>query len=124
MGTGGTDILGSWEKMDDKRRFEELLDYIHENCSTVMTPKDLKLEPNVCIALFQKYLNTTPTEYIRQYRIEKGCQLLIQTNKAIAEISQECGMTCSYFSRRIREETCLTPLAYRRTHYRNQAEKE
>lgn len=110
--------------MDDKRRFEELLDCIHENCSTVMTPKDSKLEPNVCIALFQKYLNTTPTEYIRQYRIEKGCQLLVQTNKSIAEISQECGMNCSYFSRRIREETGLTPLAYRRTHYRNQAEKE
>ena len=36
------DIFGSCEEMDDKRRFEELLDYIHENCSTVMTPLEYR----------------------------------------------------------------------------------
>ena len=82
------------------------------------------IQPNVCCTLFQKYLNTTPMEHIRQYRIEKGYQLLIRTNKCIVEISRECGMNCSYFSRRIREETGLTPLECRRDYYRKQAEKE
>jgi AraC-like DNA-binding protein len=118
------DILGSCEEMADKCCLDELLDYINENCSAIMMLKDLKMEPNACSALFQKYLNTTPTEYIRQYRIEKGCQLLIQTNKSVAEISRECGMSFSYFSRRIREETGLTPLEYRRVYYRNKADKE
>lgn len=45
---------------------------------------------------------------------------LIQT----FDLKLVCGMNCSYFSRRIREETGLTPLAYRRTHYRNKADKE
>ena len=62
----------------------------------------------------------TPTEYIRQYRLEKACQLLTQTNKSVAEISKECGMNYSYLSKRIRETTGLTPLEYRRNYHRNQ----
>lgn len=70
------------------------------------------------------YLQVSSTRYIKEYRREKACQMLTQTRKSVAEISAECGMNNSYFGKKFREETGLTPLGYRRVYYRNKADKE
>ena len=114
---------------DEKKQvFQKLVHEVQDNLESIPSVRSLAVRTGVserlCDMLFQEYLQTSSTRYIKEYRLEKACQLLVQTNKSVAEISRECGMTCSYFSRRIREETGFTPLAYRRTYYRNQAEKE
>ncbi len=115
-------------QMIDTKCFEKVLTCIHENVGDISTVKMLLnkmgISENICKMLFWQNLKTSPMDYIRQYRLEKGCQLLTRTNKSVAEISKECGMNYSYFSRRIREETGMTPLEYRRAYYRSQTEQK
>ena len=82
------------------------------------------MSESLCDMLFQEYLQTSSTRYIKEYRWEKACRMLTQTRKSVAEISVLCGMNNSYFSKKFREETGLTPLEYRRVYYRNKADKE
>ena len=114
-------------QMIDTKCFEKVLTCIHENLGEIsavkMLSNEMGINENVCKMLFLQNLHTSPIEYIRKCRLEKGCQLLIQTNKSVAEISKECGMNYSYFSRRVREETGMTPLEYRRAYYRSQTEQ-
>ena len=109
---------------EEQRRVKELLDHIHKNCGRISAIKDLADNEDECKRLFRKYLNTTPMEYLRQYRMKLACQLLTQTKNSITEISAECGMNNSYLCKRIREETGMTPLEYRRAYYRNQTEQK
>lgn len=108
---------------EEQRRVKELLEHIHKNCGRVSAMRDLADNEDECKRLFRKYLNTTPMEYLRQYRMKLACQLLTQTKKSITEISTECGLNNSYFCKRIREETGMTPLEYRRAYYRNQTKQ-
>ena len=107
--------------------FADLKMLLEQNCSrnlpTKYVAQEIGISENNCVWLFRKYMNMTPTEYLRQYRIELACQLLTLTHKSIEEISRECGLNFSYLSRRIREETGMTPLEYRWTYYRKHAEK-
>lgn len=49
---------------------------------------------------FKKYLSKTPKQFIREIRLEKACQLLIETSLPIAEIAFQCGYPDhSYFSK-------------------------
>lgn len=49
---------------------------------------------------FKKYLSKTPKQFIREFRLEKARQLLVETRLPIAEIAYECGFSDhSYFSR-------------------------
>lgn len=55
------------------------------------------------------------THYIRERRIQKVKSLLLHTNKTIGEIEVACGYdTQGYLSRMFRQETGMTPSAYRR----------
>ena len=109
---------------EEQRRVKELLEHIHKNCGRVSAMRDLADNEDECKRLFRKYLNTTPMKYLRQYRMKLACQLLTQTKKSITEISTECGLNNSYFCKRIREETGMTPLEYRRAYYRNQTKQK
>lgn len=49
---------------------------------------------------FQKYLAKTPKQFIREFRLEKSRQLLIETSLPIAEIAYQCGFSDhSYFTK-------------------------
>ena len=113
---------------EKKQAFQKLVHEVQDNLESIPSVRVLAVRTGVserlCDMLFQEYLQVSSTRYIKEYRLEKACQMLTQTRKSVAEISAECGMNNSYFSKKFREETGLTPLAYRRTHYRNQAEKE
>ena len=40
-----------------------------------------------CYRIFQEYLYMTPVEYIRNYRLQMACQMLIKSNDRLTEIS-------------------------------------
>ncbi|GHF01353.1 helix-turn-helix domain-containing protein [Thalassotalea profundi] len=49
---------------------------------------------------FKKYLNKTPKQFIREVRLEKARQLLVETSLPIADIAFQCGyQDHSYFSK-------------------------
>lgn len=68
-----------------------------------------------CYRIFQSCLHTTPTEYLRNIRLQSACRLLLETDTPVTEIAQLCGLgSSSYFGRLLRQKTGLSPSGYRR----------
>ena len=93
--------------------------YIHEHYfEKIMIPELSKiafLSERECYRVFKKYLHMTPAEYIKSYRIQSACQMLVETKMTITEIGHLCGLgNTSYFGQTFREITGVTPLEYRR----------
>lgn len=58
--------------------------------------------------------NQTPSQFIRNYRLQKGKELLSSSDNTIAEIAYEVGFTDpNYFSRTFTKEFTQTPTEYR-----------
>ena len=70
---------------------------------------------------FRKYLGSTPGEYVREIKIDHAKKLLAETDLRMWEVAQSCKMTQEHFTTFFREETGMTPSAYRRTRKRNAA---
>ena len=63
-----------------------------------------------CTKLFQKYVNTTPIDYVRRYRIAKSIELLQSTDKTVTEIAYETGFAgVSFFAKTFKKATGITP---------------
>ena len=110
---------------EEQDKLTYVFDVIHYRFRYISNITELGKNTGVCsnesTRLFRKYLKITPMEYIRQYRVTAACQLLINTNLSVTEVSEQCGMNTSYLSKKVRETTCFTPLEYRRDHLRKQA---
>ena len=67
-----------------------------------------------CFRLFQSNLHMTPVEYMKSYRLQIACQLLVDGNAPITEIAGRCGLgSSSYFGKVFKETFGVTPLEYR-----------
>ena len=63
-----------------------------------------------CTKLFQKYVNSTPIDYVRHYRISKSIELLQNTDMTITEIACETGFSgASFFAKTFKKTTGITP---------------
>ncbi len=64
---------------------------------------------------FQQLLRVTPSEYLRAVRIQAVQRLLTTSSRSLAEIAAEVGFTDqSHLTRRFREQTGMTPAAWRK----------
>jgi AraC-like DNA-binding protein len=93
--------------------------FIQKNYSQKITIDDIAAAGFVCRSkcckLFNEYIGQTPNIYLTRYRIQKSCEMLIETNMSVIEISLTCGFQSpSYFTHIFQKETGLTPREYRR----------
>lgn len=66
-------------------------------------------------ALFREQTNMTPSEYLRNYRLEKAKEMLLATDLPAVTVGKACGLgDPAHFSRLFSKMTGRTPLAYRR----------
>ena len=64
---------------------------------------------------FQKYLKTSPSQYLRKLRINKGRRLLSTSNLSIVEIAYQCGFSNSgHFLTAFQKEVGTSPSRYRK----------
>jgi AraC family transcriptional regulator of adaptative response / methylphosphotriester-DNA alkyltransferase methyltransferase len=64
--------------------------------------------------IFKKVQGVTPVEYIQRIRIAKAEELLVSTDKSIADVGKEVGIPgAPYFITLFKKRTGLTPEAYR-----------
>ncbi len=93
--------------------------FIHENYENKIVLDEIAAAGSVCRSrcceLFSTYIGQTPNAYLMEYRIQKSCEMLQETDRTISEIAISCGFqSASYFTFRFRKEMGLVPLEYRR----------
>ena len=99
----------------------QCIDYITSYFNTKITLDDLSgitgLSPNYLASLFKHETGMTVGEYLTKFRIDSACALLTQTDYDYLQIALSLGFcTQSYFTKVFREQTSVTPRAYRLEH--------
>ena len=97
----------------------QMTGHIHQHYAETVRLDDIAgagaVSRSRCCKLFGQYVGQTPNEYVTRYRIQKGCELLRDTQRAIGDIASACGFqTASYFAYSFRREMETTPQEYRR----------
>lgn len=100
-------------------RIKTMLGYIHRHFSEDITIADLTKEALISesevLRCFHNTIRTTPNQYLKQYRIQKACRMLLETDMTSIAIAFECGFQSgSYFTKIFREQMGCTPLNYRK----------
>lgn len=99
-------------------QFAPVIEHIRDHFDSTVAVEDLARLAGMSVRGFQRHFKKafqlTPSAYIRQFRIGKVCQLLVETDDTISQIALETGF--SDHSHMIREFTRAmntTPRAYR-----------
>lgn len=100
-------------------KIKSMMIYIHEHFAEKITVQELAaaafISERECYRVFRQCLHMTPLEYMKSYRLQMACQMLVNGQEPITEIGQACGLgSGSYFGKRFREHTGCTPMEYRR----------
>lgn len=106
----------AYRKSND--RIKGMMIYIQEHYFEKITVTQLAdiayLSERECYRVFQECLHMTPNDYMRNYRLQMACQMLIKEDMKLTEISHACGLgTGSYFGKIFKESIGCTPLEYR-----------
>jgi transcriptional regulator GlxA family with amidase domain len=93
-----------------------VLDHIRDHFATSVNVDTLAQLAGMSARSFQRHFkkafHLTPTAYVRQFRIGKACQMLIESDETITTIAIETGF--SDHSHLVREFIKTTPGAYRK----------
>ncbi len=98
---------------------KQMMLYIQEQYSQSISVQALAdaayISKRACFRIFQENLHMTPLEYIRSYRLQKACQMLISGDASMTDIANACGLgSSSYFGKVFRDEFGCTPQRYRK----------
>ena len=97
----------------------QMTGYLQANYTQTVRLADIAAAGAVCRSkccdLFRTRLGKTPMEYLTQYRLEKACQLIRNTELPITQIAHACGFdSASYFSETFRKVLNVSPRRFRR----------
>lgn len=108
------------EEKDDEKAMttRTVMAYIQGNYMNKITLDELADLANLSVNYFCKFFKSmfdkTAVEYINEYRIEKACSLLTQTDDKIIDIAFSVGFeNFSYFIRKFKILKGMTPSEYR-----------
>ena len=105
------------------------MEYISDNLHRSMTVKDvaaqLGLDRTYLGKLFRSETGQTVTAYIRNKKLRTAENMLLYSDFSCLEISEYLGYASqSYFIKVFREKHKMTPLEYKRRHYRKHWEND
>ncbi|AOZ94105.1 AraC family transcriptional regulator [Paenibacillus crassostreae] len=111
--------IGSHEKVE---RIKIVLNYIHDHYPESLKLKDLASEINMSeghfCRFFKQMVQKTPIDYMNNYRIQKACKLLENSDKKIVDIAMDVGFdNLSYFITVFKNHKNCTPSAYKKQFY-------
>lgn len=105
---------------EDKKleSMHKMIGYIQTNYSKKMTIKDIGESADMgrskCCELFKEYWNTSPIDYLNNYRLLKSVEQYMDMSKSVAKIARECGFNSqSYYAEMFKKVTGRTPTEYR-----------
>lgn len=93
------------------------LDFIHHNYSSIKVndvARYIGINRSYLSNIFKKKMGVSPREYLLQYRLNRGCQLLLETRLSIQEIAQKIGYDNPLtFSKMFKTAYGISPRNYR-----------
>lgn len=106
----------TYNKLNDKLKM--MIVYINEHYSEKIAISEIATSTFVserdCFRIFHDCLHITPSQYLRNYRIQKACYMLSNTKISIIDITHLCGFsTSSYFGKTFKDQVGCSPLKYR-----------
>lgn len=98
---------------------KDMIAYIHEHYKEKISLNDIcsagGVGKTMGTSIFNMYVNKTPGEFLKDYRIQKSIKLLQETDMTVTEICYETGFSgASYFSETFRKTMNVSPLEYRK----------
>lgn len=105
----------------DAIRIKQMLGYIHEHYAEPLTVSQIATASSIseseCYRCFRKVLDTSPIDYLLQYRIRAAAGMLSGSDMSISDICFATGFNSpSYFAKVFRQELLMSPRKYRTTH--------
>ena len=105
-------------------RVEKMLTYMADHYMEDIQVKQIADYAHVsireCYRAFRAELNSSPTEYLHQYRLKKAADLLAATDLKIEEIALRCGYNQpGYFSTKFKNSYLCSPSEYRKANRQN-----
>lgn len=105
----------------DVVRIKQMLGYIHEHYAEPLTVFQIAatsaISESECYRCFRKVLDTSPIDYLLQYRIRAAVGLLSGSDRSVSDICFATGFNSpSYFAKVFRQELLMSPRKYRATH--------
>ena len=103
---------------DSLNKLKQVIEYIQMNYAEWIPLQILSeicfMSPNYFCHYFKQEIGKTPISFINEYRIEKACEMLSESELPISEIALSVGFdNFSYFIRKFREYKGVTPKQYR-----------
>lgn len=101
-------------------RMQRMLDFISRNYQRRISLSDIAgsafISKSECIRCFKRALNTTPYDYLIEFRLSKATDLLKTSDGSITDIALKTGFQQpSQFGQLFRKSRGCTPLQYRRS---------
>ena len=101
-----------------QKRVQLMMQYIHENYKQGLSLNEIAshigVSKSTALHLFQRFLHTTPVNYLIEYRLQAASRLLKNTNKKVKTIAFESGFhNVDYFCRVFKNHYHVTPSEYR-----------
>lgn len=98
----------------------QMTGFITQNYPSKITLADIAAAGNVCRSecckMFKEFLGKTPVEYLIEYRISKGADMLLSSEYNVTEIAAACGFSSSsYFAECFLRVVKCTPSEYRKS---------
>jgi len=99
--------------------YRRVLDFVAENYAKSITIEDIAAEAGMSTAhfsrLFKETIGDTPYQFLMRYRVERGQDMLRQTDLPMIQIALDCGFSDQpHFSRTFSKLVGQSPSAYRR----------
>ena len=86
-----------------------------EHINVAMIANTAMISESECLRCFRDIIGIPPIQYLKQFRIQKACEILISTNETVANIGAQCGFQdTSYFIKTFHEQKKCTPSKYRK----------
>ncbi|MEG0077065.1 AraC family transcriptional regulator [Anaerorhabdus sp.] len=111
-------LLNSPSKHYPDDKLKSMMVFIHENYCVKISISDIAnaayISERECYRTFKNSLNLTPLEYLLNYRIQRACHKIQNTQESLTDIGFSCGFSSSsYFGKVFKEYTKYSPQAYR-----------
>ena len=100
-------------------RLRPVINYISEHYAEKIYVEKLAdiimVSPDYFTKMFKDSIGKTPVDYINGIRVNRSMQLLIDSDKSIAQIAEEIGFcNANYFHKIFKQYMEMSPLAYRK----------